>query len=61
MKTTFAVIFAFSLFIGHGLTSSGKAQQAIAPIGATRLFLGVIAEPVEAGNSEKGRLLRETR
>jgi hypothetical protein len=29
-------------FIGDGLTSSGAVQQVIAPIGATRLFLGVM-------------------
>jgi hypothetical protein len=29
-------------FIGDGLTSSGGVQQVIAPIGATRLFLGVM-------------------
>jgi hypothetical protein len=31
-------------FIGDGLTSSGTVQQVIAPIGATRLFLGVMDE-----------------
>jgi hypothetical protein len=31
-------------FIGDGLTSSGVVQQVIAPIGATRLFLGVMDE-----------------
>ena len=29
-------------FIGDGMTSSGAVQQVIAPIGATRLFLGVM-------------------
>jgi len=29
-------------FIGDGLTDSGAAQQVIAPIGSTRLFLGVM-------------------
>lgn len=29
-------------FVGDGLTSSGAAQQVIAPSGATRLFLGVM-------------------
>ena len=29
-------------FIGDGLTSSGAAQQVIAPVGANRLFLGVM-------------------
>jgi hypothetical protein len=31
-------------FIGDGLTSSGAVQQVVAPIGATRLFLGVMDE-----------------
>jgi hypothetical protein len=31
-------------FIGDGLASSGAVQQVIAPIGATRLFLGVMDE-----------------
>jgi hypothetical protein len=31
-------------FIGDGLTSSGVVRQVIAPIGATRLFLGVMDE-----------------
>lgn len=29
-------------FIGDGLTSSGEAQQVVAPVGATRLLLGVM-------------------
>jgi hypothetical protein len=37
-------------FIGDGVTSTGAVQQVIAPIGATRLFLGVMDEYRSADN-----------
>ena len=45
-------------FIGDGLTSSGVVQQVIAPIGATRLFLGVMDRCLRFGLRQQRHFYR---